>query len=162
MILRFGKLFPWLVLLVIGIGWGLAFSLAKMGILAGGMPLGMVFWQIVLSIFLTLVIARLQGRPVPMDRQHIRNYLIVSVLASSIPSSCLMFAAGRVPAGVVSITIAIVPMLTYALAVGLGRESQSLVRLAGLLCGIGAILLLVLPEEEEVFLLLGSYPLKFD
>ncbi len=29
MILRFGKLFPWLVLLVIGIGWGLAFSLAK-------------------------------------------------------------------------------------------------------------------------------------
>ena len=102
----------------------------------------------VLSIFLTLVIARLQGRPVPMDRQHIRNYLIVSVLASSIPSSCLMFAAGRVPAGVVSITIAIVPMLTYALAVGLGRESQSLVRLAGLFCGIGAILLLVLPEAS--------------
>lgn len=148
MILRFGKLFPWLVLLVIGIGWGLAFSLAKMGILAGGMPLGMVFWQMVLSIFLTLVIARLQGRPVPMDRQHIRNYLIVSVLASSIPSSCLMFAAGRVPAGVVSITIAIVPMLTYALAVGLARESQSLVRLAGLFCGIGAILLLVLPEAS--------------
>lgn len=148
MILRFGKLFPWLVLLVIGIGWGLAFSLAKMGVLAGGMPLGMVFWQMVLSIFLTLVIARLQGRPVPMDRQHIRNYLIVSVLASSIPSSCLMFAAGRVPAGVVSITIAIVPMLTYALAVGLGRESQSLVRLAGLFCGIGAILLLVLPEAS--------------
>ena len=42
MILRFGKLFPWLVLLVIGIGWGLAFSLAKMGILAGGMPLSLI------------------------------------------------------------------------------------------------------------------------
>ncbi len=128
------------------LGFGI-FS-GKIGILAGGMPLCMVFWQMALSIFLTLVIARLQGQPVPMDRQHIRNYLIVSVLASSIPSICLMFAVGQVPAGVVSITIAIVPMLTYALAFGLGRERQSLVRLAGPFCGIGAILLLVLPEAS--------------
>jgi drug/metabolite transporter (DMT)-like permease len=148
MILRFGKLLPWLLLLAMGAGWGLAFSLAKMGILAGGKPLGMAFWQMVVAIILTLVVARLQGRPVPMDRHHIRNYLIVSVLASSIPSSCLLFAAGRVPAGVISITMAIVPMLTYALAIGLGRERQSLIRLTGLFCGIAAILLLILPETS--------------
>ena len=82
MILRFGKLLPWLLLLAMGTGWGLAFSLAKMGILAGGKPLGMAFWQMVVAIILTLVVARLQGRPVPMDRPHIRNYLIVSALAT--------------------------------------------------------------------------------
>ena len=96
MILRFGKLLPWLLLLAMGTGWGLAFSLAKMGILAGGKPLGMAFWQMVVAIILTLVVARLQGRPVPMDRPHIRNYLIVSVLASSIPSSCLLFVPARI------------------------------------------------------------------
>ena len=142
------KFLPWILLLAMGLGWGLAFSLAKLAIMAGGMPLGMAFWQMVASIAMTFAICKLRGLPIPFSRHHIVNYLIVSVLATSVPSSCLMFAAGRVPAGVVAITIAIVPMLTYALATGLGRERQSMVRLTGLLCGIAAILLLVLPETS--------------
>ena len=142
------KFLPWILLLAMGLGWGLAFSLAKLAIMAGGMPLGMAFWQMVASTVMTFVICKLRGLPIPLSRHHIVNYLIVSVLATSVPSSCLMFAAGRVPAGVVAITIAIVPMLTYALATGLGRERQSMVRLTGLLCGIAAILLLVLPETS--------------
>ena len=142
------KFLPWILLLAMGLGWGLAFSLAQLAIMAGGMPLGMAFWQMVASIAMTFAICKLRGLPIPFSRHHIVNYLIVSVLATSVPSSCLMFAAGRVPAGVVAITIAIVPMLTYALATGLGRERQSMVRLTGLLCGIAAILLLVLPETS--------------
>jgi drug/metabolite transporter (DMT)-like permease len=142
------KFLPWILLLAMGLGWGLAFSLAKLAIMAGGMPLGMAFWQMVASTVMTFAICKLRGLPIPFSRHHIVNYLIVSVLATSVPSSCLMFAAGRVPAGVVAITIAIVPMLTYALATGLGRERQSMVRLTGLLCGIAAILLLVLPETS--------------
>ena len=142
------KFLPWILLLAMGLGWGLAFSLAKLAIMAGGMPLGMAFWQMVASTVMTFAICKLRGLPIPFSRHHIVNYLIVSVLATSVPSSCLMFAAGRVPAGVVAITIAIVPMLTYALATGLGRERQSMVRLTGLLCGIVAILLLVLPETS--------------
>lgn len=142
------KFLPWILLLAMGLGWGLAFSLAKLAIMAGGMPLGMAFWQMVASTVMTFAICKLHGLPIPFSRHHIVNYLIVSVLATSVPSSCLMFAAGRVPAGVVAITIAIVPMLTYALATGLGRERQSMVRLTGLLCGIAAILLLVLPETS--------------
>ena len=142
------KFLPWILLLAMGLGWGLAFSLAKLAIMAGGMPLGMAFWQMVASTVMTFAICKLRGLPIPFSRHHIVNYLIVSVLATSVPSSCLMFAAGRLPAGVVAITIAIVPMLTYALATGLGRERQSMVRLTGLLCGIAAILLLVLPETS--------------
>lgn len=142
------KFLPWILLLAMGLGWGLAFSLAKLAIMAGGMPLGMAFWQMVASTVMTFAICKLRGLPIPFSRHHIVNYLVVSVLATSVPSSCLMFAAGRVPAGVVAITIAIVPMLTYALATGLGRERQSMVRLTGLLCGIAAILLLVLPETS--------------
>ena len=142
------KFLPWILLLAMGLGWGLAFSLAKLAIMAGGMPLGMALWQMVASTVMTFAICKLRGLPIPFSRHHIVNYLIVSVLATSVPSSCLMFAAGRVPAGVVAITIAIVPMLTYALATGLGRERQSMVRLTGLLCGIAAILLLVLPETS--------------
>ena len=139
---------PWMLLLAMGLGWGLAFSLAKMAILAGGMPFGMAFWQMVAACVMCFVICQIQRKPIPMTRQAIANYLLVSVLASSVPSSCLMFAAGRVPAGVVAITIAIVPMLTYALATSMGREHQSLVRLSGLICGIIAILLLVVPSTS--------------
>ncbi|MGC6496292.1 MAG: DMT family transporter [Candidatus Puniceispirillaceae bacterium] len=139
---------PWMLLLAMGLGWGLAFSLAKMAILAGGMPFGIAFWQMVVACVMCFVICQIQRKPIPMTREAIANYLLVSVLASSVPSSCLMFAAGRVPAGVVAITIAIVPMLTYALATSMGRESQSPVRLAGLICGIIAILLLVVPSTS--------------
>ena len=139
---------PWMLLLAMGLGWGLAFSLAKMAILAGGMPFGMAFWQMVAACVMCFVICQIQRKPILMTRQAIANYLLVSVLASSVPSSCLMFAAGRVPAGVVAITIAIVPMLTYALATSMGREHQSLVRLSGLICGIIAILLLVVPSTS--------------
>ena len=91
---------PWMLLLAMGLGWGLAFSLAKMAILAGGMPFGMAFWQMVAACVMSFVICQIQRKPIPMTRQAIANYLLVSVLASAVPSSCLMVAAGRVQAGV--------------------------------------------------------------
>ena len=48
---------PWMLLLQ----WarlGLAFSLAKMAILAGGMPFGMAFWQMVAACVMCFVIVR--------------------------------------------------------------------------------------------------------
>ena len=65
------KFLPWILLLAMGLGWGLAFSLAKLAIMAGGMPLGMAFWQMVASTVMTFVICKLRGLPIPLSRHHI-------------------------------------------------------------------------------------------
>lgn len=62
---------PWMLLLAMGLGWGLAFSLAKMAILAGGMPFGMAFWQMVAACVMCFVICQIQRKPIPMTRQAI-------------------------------------------------------------------------------------------
>ena len=35
---------PWLLLLFMGIAWGLSFSVARIAILNGGMAFGITFW----------------------------------------------------------------------------------------------------------------------
>ena len=40
-----GKLLPWLILLFMGVAWGLSFSLAKIAMEVGGSAYGIVFWQ---------------------------------------------------------------------------------------------------------------------
>ena len=59
-----------------------------------------------------------------------------------------MFAAGRVPAGVIAINTTIVPMLTYALAIFTQREKRSIIRIGGIVCGFVSICLLVIPETS--------------
>ena len=142
------KALPWALLLAMGTGWGLAFSLQKMAMTAGGTPLGMAFWQTALAAVITFFISRSIDQKVQIKRSNLFNYLLLAILASALPSSCLMFAAGRVPAGVIAINTTIVPMLTYALAIFTQREKRSMVRIGGIVCGFISICLLVIPETS--------------
>ncbi|MDA9639697.1 DMT family transporter [SAR116 cluster bacterium] len=145
---RSGRIVPWLIILTMGTSWGLGFSLAKIAFQAGGLPIGVAFWQLLIATILVFCLTNLLRDPVPFTPHHLRNYLLVSILATSIPATCFMFAAGQVPAGIIAITIAIVPMLTYAFMVILSKEKVSLVRMSGIACGAVAILLIVVPETS--------------
>ena len=56
---RLTKLLPWAALLVMGVLWGLSFSLARIVTAAGGTPFGVTFWQSVVCgvILLGLTLA---------------------------------------------------------------------------------------------------------
>jgi drug/metabolite transporter (DMT)-like permease len=49
---------------------------------------------------------------------------------------------------VLSITVTLIPILTYAIALVMGKEDKSAIRMTGIACGTVAILLLVLPETS--------------
>ncbi|MEC8643683.1 MAG: DMT family transporter [Pseudomonadota bacterium] len=142
------RLLPWAALLVMGAAWGLSFSFARIVVQAGGTPFGVTFWQSVVCgvILLTWTMAR--RRPLPMTRRHLGIYVIVALLGASVPNSLFYFAAPHVQAGVLSITVTLIPIITYAVAMLLGTERMSAIRMTGVVCGAVAIGFLVVPESS--------------
>jgi drug/metabolite transporter (DMT)-like permease len=140
----------WPVFLLVSTGsaWGVTFSLARIAASAGAHPIGLTLWQGLLGGLLLLALAAARRRLPPVSRHHLRFYLVCGLLGTVIPSVLYFYAASRVPAGVLSITIALVPILTFAAALLLGIDRLAWGRVTGLLAGLGAVLLIVLPEES--------------
>jgi len=141
-------LLPWLGLLVMGVLWGLSFSFGRLAVENEGTPLGIAFWQTLISSLILIVFTALRRRPFVPYRHHLSTYAVLAVLGVAIPGVCYYFAASRVPSGVLAITVTLVPIFTYCLALGLRMEAFSLIRIGGVICGTTAILLLVGPENS--------------
>ena len=60
-------------------------------------------------------------------------------------SSCF---AAKLPAGVVALQLTLVPMLTYAFALVMRVDKVNALKLAGLAVGLGAVLVVVLPQTS--------------
>lgn len=138
----------WLILLVMGMAWGLHFSLARFAATTGAHPLGIAFWDGAFAAALLIVIIAARRRGISMEPKLIRLYLITGLIGVVVPSVIFFYAASRVPAGVLSISIAIVPILTFATSAVYGLEKFALGRVAGVILGTVAIVLLVGPNES--------------
>ena len=118
----FHGVLPWISLAYMGAAWGLGFSVAKLATSSGLTPISLAFWSSLLSGVILLVYVIVRGRSFIWTKASFKLYLIVALLGAAIPSTCFYFAATRLPAGVLSITVTLVPILTYALAVILKTE----------------------------------------
>ena len=142
------RLIPWFALAYMGIAWGLGFSIAKLATNNGATPIGLAFWQSLLAGCLLLAYVLVRGRPLIWTRAAIHLYILVALLGAAIPSSCFYFAATHLQAGVLAITVTLVPILTYALALLFKSETFSTLRLIGIVLGVIAIFLLVGPKDS--------------
>jgi len=143
------KLMPWIGLAYMGVAWGLSFSLAKLVTsINGTTPIGIAFWQSLLAGCLLLGYVHLRGRHLSMAWPAIKLYILVALLGTAIPSVCFYYAATKIPAGVLSITVTLVPILTYGLALVMRSEIFSATRLTGIMLGAVSIILLVGPENS--------------
>jgi drug/metabolite transporter (DMT)-like permease len=145
---RWKALWPWVVLLVAGVGWGFSFSLAKIAAIGGAHPLGITFWQCTTGAILTICFTATRSRPRAMKHGPIWLYVACGLLGLVIPNTAFFYAASRVSAGVLAITIAIVPILTYAISALWGLERFVLVRVTGVMFGAISIVLLFAPNES--------------
>ena len=135
------------LLLLMGVLWGLALSLAKIGVQAGGHPVGMALWQVSTSSVLLLGMLLLESKP-PVIRADVALFgLICGSCGVAFPAIALFWCALYLPAGVVAIAFASMPLFTYLLAVMIKIERAQLSRLGGVFIGLLAMALLVLPES---------------
>ncbi|HUV23647.1 MAG TPA: DMT family transporter [Gammaproteobacteria bacterium] len=140
------RLFPYFLILGAGIIWGATFSLALIATAQGAHPLALSAWQVVLTaafFFASFLFARFTL----FDLKHLRHYLVLALVGITAPNLFYYYAAPQLSAGILAITISTVPLFTYAIMLLLRFESAVLRRMAGILLGMIAILLLVVPDQ---------------
>ena len=141
-------LMPWTFLLSMGTAWGLSFSLAKIAVENGAKPLGVAQFQMMLAGIALLLITLMRRKSIPDMASRLGFIFVVAMLGAAIPSVLFYFAAQHVPAGVLSITVALIPILTYGFSLPLKLENFSVIRFVGLVFGIIAICFIALPEKS--------------
>jgi drug/metabolite transporter (DMT)-like permease len=134
------------LLLFMGLIWGLALSVSKIAGINGGHPIGLALWQVSVAGTMLLIFAVFSGKLPPMRRDVLRFNLICGATGVAFPAIALFWSALMLPAGIVAISFASMPLFTYLLSVMFGLESGAARRLAGVFIGLAAISLLVLPE----------------
>lgn len=138
-----------LILLVFfGLSWGLTMPLTKIAVSAGHHPLGLIFWQMLFASVVLGGYLLLRRRPVPLTRRALFYYLIIAVIGTLIPNSFSLLATSKLPAGIMAIAIATVPMTSLCVALIARLESFSWLRSLGVILGVCALILLAVPEAS--------------
>ena len=140
------RLFPYFLILTAGVIWGGTFSLALIATAEGAHPLGLSAWQVVLTAGFFIVVCLFSGIPI-FDRRHLRHYVVLAVVGITAPNLFYYYAAPHLSAGILAITVSTVPLFTYAIMLILRFESLLARRLWGIVLGMIAILLLVIPDQ---------------
>jgi drug/metabolite transporter (DMT)-like permease len=140
------RLWPFVVLAVLGAAWGATQPLAKVAVSEGYRPVGILFWQALIGALVLGAVTWARGRRLPLTRRHVRLYLIIALIGTVVPGIASYSAAVHLPSGVLSILLSSVPMLAFPIALFLGLERFRAIRLTGLSLGLMGVALLVLPE----------------
>jgi len=136
------------VLLVLGAGWGITQPLTKIAVSEGYKHFGLLFWQMVLGLVVMSLIGAVRGIALPIHRPAMRVYVIIALIGSVLPNTASYQAAVHLPSGILSILLSMVPMWAFPIALALGTDRFAWRRLLGLVLGLTAILLIVLPGAE--------------
>jgi drug/metabolite transporter (DMT)-like permease len=139
---------PLFLLLVMGIAWGGSFSLLRIARIDGASGFGIAFWEGCGSAIPLLLLMLLTRQKLPLDRRSLVFYTLSGFFGITIPGSTLFFAALFLPAGIVSMSNALVPLATYAFALIIALERFTVPRAFGLLVGLAGVLLVLLPETS--------------
>ena len=82
------RFWAWLVLLFLGVAWGLSFSLARMSTEGGAHPLGISYWQSLIGAVLLAAFNALKGHRLPLGKDYLFLYTTCGLLGSIFPEFC--------------------------------------------------------------------------
>ena len=128
--------------------FGAMFSVNKIAITSGIPPIGYAFWQSIVAGMILLVVSALMGRLPARSAAHLRMYFATGLLALAGPYVVLAYVAPKLPAGVVTLVITLIPAMTYLIALGFRTERLRWLSIAGLGLGVVGVLLVVLPKTS--------------
>ncbi len=137
-----------LILIILGLGWGLSFTLGKIAITAGGTPIGLTFWQSLFSGLILLAYVFFRHGKIIIPKIMFLPIVIITFLSVVIPNIIFYACIEHLEAGVLSISVSVIPLFTYLIAMGLRMDKFKLRRVIGLITGFCALLILILPENS--------------
>ena len=137
-----------LILIILGLGWGLSFTLGKIAITAGGTPIGLTFWQSLFSGLILLAYVFFRHGKIIIPKIMFLPIVIITFLSVVIPNIIFYACVEHLEAGVLSISVSVIPLFTYLIAMGLRMDKFKVRRVIGLITGFCALLILILPENS--------------
>lgn len=142
------RFWAWIVLLVMGVAWGYTVILAKVIMAGGGHPFGIAMWTSALGAGFLLVFSAVWRRPISLRRDLLWLYAVCGLLGVVVPAISFYFAVPHLPAGVLSITVTVGPILTFLFSAFFRLERFASLRVLGVAFGVLAVALLVVPETS--------------
>lgn len=130
-----------------GVAWGATQSLGKIAVATGHGFFGLIFWQLVIGALVLGPVAALGGR-FRVGRGAMVFAVGIALIGTIIPNSSFYISVARLPAGIMSILIATVPLIAFPIALAMGMDRASGARLAGLGCGVAGVALIALPQAS--------------
>lgn len=141
-------LLSFLVLGLIGTVWGMTVPLGKISVSSGHAPLGLTVWQLIFSVILAGPILWWRGERIPVTGATIRYYTVIAAIGTLLPNSLFFICAVHLPGGVMAVVYATVPMFALLIALMIGNERFAVHRIAGILLGVTAMVLLAVPDAS--------------
>ena len=139
---------PLVLLIGGGIAFGSVFSANRIAFEAGIPFISYSFWQtLIAGLGLLIVSVGLRALP-PTTRAHLRVYGLIAAIGLSGPLLALTFVAGKLPPGVISLTLTLTPSFTYLFALALRSEKWRLASIGGILFGLAGVLMIIVPRES--------------
>ena len=141
-----------LILLIVGVSWGLTAPLSKIAVSTGHHYLGLLIWQIIIMILSLGLIQIFRKKKLPLNLNCFWRYVVVALLGTILPNSIMYKAYFHLQSGIMSILVSIVPMIAFLLVLVLQMEKFEIRRFLGVLFGIFAIILIVFPKLDLGYL----------
>lgn len=138
----------YLVLLLMGATWGITPVFMKTAVSTGFQPFGIVFWSSVISAILSGSVMLIRNKRLALTKSHLGLYVGIALIGGIFPNVASYTGAAHLPAGIMALIVALVPMFAMPIALALGFETASLKRFIGAGLGLVAILLIVGPDAS--------------
>ena len=140
------SIWPYIVVVLLGCGWGLTIPLTVIAVKTGLGHLGIIFWQ----FFIVMVLFGLRQiflkNQLSLARSSLQIFCVIAFIGTIFPNSASLIAASYLPGGVLSILIATVPMFAFPIALFLGIDKFEFSRVLGIIFGFLGVYLLIAPE----------------
>lgn len=144
--MRAAKLIYIPALAAVGVIYSGLFPVNKMSAEAGLPYIGYVFW---FSLFATIVLAipaALRRELPTLSWPHVRAYAALGGLGIAIPVPLLTFVAPKLPVGIITLMLILVPLLTYVFSYLVRIERFRVSGVIGVLFGLAGMLLVLVPD----------------
>lgn len=135
-------------LVFMGLIWGAVFPITKVAVSTGYKPFGIMVWQMLIGVAVSAGFLWLRGKRLNFTRKNLPVYIGVAMLGTVLPNWFSYTASAHLPAGIISILIALVPLFSMPIALAMGFERFNWLRLLGALCGAVALGLFMGPETS--------------
>ena len=140
------SIWPYLVLILLGCGWGLTLPLSVISVSTGLGHLGIIFWQFFIVMILFGLRQIFIKKAFSLTTSSLQIFCVIAFIGTIFPNSASLIAASYLPGGVLSILIATVPMFAFPIALILGLDKFEFARLLGIIFGFLGVYLLIAPK----------------